>query len=69
VSTHEITARDCTWAERHFESPQHAEKYASTLELEYADPATTAERKAAINAELDDLFAVLFDSEAFGCFY
>ena len=69
MSTHEITARDCTWAERHFESPQHAEKYASTLELEYADPATTAERKAAINAELDDLFAVLFDSEAFGCFY
>ena len=47
----------------------HAEQYASMLELEFANPATTAERKAAINAELDDLFAVLFDSETFGCFY
>jgi hypothetical protein len=69
VSTHELTANDCTWPERHFESPEHAEQYASTLELEYADPATTAERRAAINAELDDLFSVLFDSESFGCFY
>ena len=47
----------------------HAEKYASKLEVEFANPATTAERKAAINAELDDLFSVLFDSETFGCFY
>ena len=69
MSTHEITANDCTWAERHFESPEQAEKYASRLELEYANPATTAERKAAINEELDDLFSVLFDSESFGCFY
>ena len=69
MSTHEITARDCTWPERTFESPEQAEQYASRLELEFANPATTAERKAAINEELDDLFAVLFDSESFGCFY
>jgi hypothetical protein len=69
VSTHEITANDCTWAERHFESPKEAGKYAAMLEREFENPATTAERKAAIESELDDLFAVLFDNESFGCFY
>ena len=69
MSTHEITAKDCTWPERTFESTEHAEGYALTLEREFNNPATTEERKAAIESELDDLFAVLFDSETFGCFY
>jgi hypothetical protein len=69
VSTHEITANDCTWPERTFESPEHAEIYAAQLEREFNSPTTTAERKAAIESELDDLFSVLFDSETFGCFY
>lgn len=62
MSTHEITAADCTWAEIYFESPKDAFKFAAKLEKELEDPAITPERKALIDEWLDDLFSTLFDS-------
>jgi hypothetical protein len=47
MSTHEITAKDCSWAERHFDSIEDLQKAAD------ADPD---------NEELCDLlFSVIFD--------
>lgn len=61
MSTHEITAADCTWAEINFESPEKAFKFADKLEQELKDPNITPERKAHIDEILDDLFSTLFD--------
>lgn len=61
MTTHEITAADCTWAEINFESPKQAFTFASKLEKELEDPNITPERKAHIDEILDDLFSTLFD--------
>ena len=61
MSTHEIKASDCTWAEINFESPKQAFNFASKLEQELKDPNITPERKAHIDEILDDLFSTLFD--------
>lgn len=62
MSTHEITAADCTWAEINFESPEKAFKHADKLEQALKDPHISPADKQKIEAHLDDLFSCLFDS-------
>jgi len=61
MSTHEITAADCSWPEINFESPKEAFKFADKLEQRLADPNITEAEKNKIDACLDDLFSLLFD--------
>ena len=62
MSTHEITAADCSWADIHFESPEQAFKFADKLEQRLKDPDITDAEKQRIDDALDDLFGTLFDS-------
>lgn len=62
MSTHELTAADCTWAEINFESPEQAFKFADKLEQRLKDPDITDAEKQRIDNALDDLFSTLFDS-------
>jgi hypothetical protein len=62
MTTHEITAADCTWPEINFESPAQAFKFADKLEKRLEDPTISDEEKKRIDAWLDDLFSLLFYS-------
>jgi hypothetical protein len=62
MTTHEITAKDCHWADINFESPEEAFKFAFKLEERAKDPTITAEERQRIEDCLDDLFSTLFDS-------
>jgi hypothetical protein len=62
MTTHEITAKDCHWADINFESPEQAFKFADRLEERLKDPTISAEERQRIDDCLDDLFSTLFDS-------
>jgi hypothetical protein len=62
MSTHEITAADCSWPEINFESPEQAFKFADKLEKRLEDPTISDDEKKRIDECLDDLFSLLFDS-------
>ena len=61
MSTHEITAADCSWPEFHFDSPKDAFKFAAQLEKELDKPFLPEERRRKLEEMLDDLLATLFD--------
>lgn len=61
MSTHEITAADCHWADIDFESPERAFKFADKLEQRLKDSTISAEERQCIDECLDDLFSTLFD--------
>lgn len=62
MSTHEITAQDCSWALINFDSPEHAFKFAGKLEQRLKDPSISEEERTRIDSALDELFSLLFDS-------
>jgi hypothetical protein len=62
MSTHEITAADCHWADINFESPKEAFNFADKLEQRLKDTTISDEEKKRIDECLDDLFSLLFDS-------
>jgi hypothetical protein len=61
MSTHEIRAKDLTWAEINFESPREAFAFAEKLEQKLKDPNLTEQQKQHLEDCLDDLFSTLFD--------
>lgn len=62
MSTHEITAADCHWADINFESPKEAFKFAAKIEERMKDPNITTEEFKRLDELLDDLFSTLFDA-------
>jgi hypothetical protein len=62
MTTHEITAKDCHWADINFESPKEAFNFAAKLEARAKDPTISDEERVRIDECLDDLFSTLFDS-------
>ena len=61
MSTHEITAADCSWADINFESPKEAFTFADKLEERLKDPTISEGERQRIGDALDDLFSTLFD--------
>jgi hypothetical protein len=61
MSTHEITAADCSWADINFESPKEAFTFADRLEQRLKDPTISDDERKRIDDALDDLFSTLFD--------
>ena len=65
MSTHEIKASDCTWAEIMFEDVNQAFEHAQMLEDQLKDPNLSADSRQLIEMLLDDLFSALFDGAFF----
>ncbi len=65
MSTHELKASDCTWANVMFESPKEAFEHAALLEKQLKDPNLSPDARKFIEACLDDLFSALFDGAFF----
>ena len=65
MSTHEIKASDCTWAEIMFEDVNQAFEHAQLLEDQLKDPNLSPDSRKFIEECLDDLFSALFDGAFF----